>query len=66
MTQDMHTKPIGKFKEKKRESLEWYDNIIMDFKQTGCEGVDWIQLTHYKNLPSTISFKIYNLHCEIS
>jgi hypothetical protein len=29
-----------------RNRRRWEDNIIMDLKETGCEGVYWIQLAH--------------------
>jgi hypothetical protein len=31
-------RPLG------RHRRRWEDNIKMDFKETGCENVDWIQL----------------------
>jgi len=34
----------------RRFRLKWEDNIKMDLYNTGCEGVDWIQLTQDKVL----------------
>jgi hypothetical protein len=44
----MYTKTYRKIPRKEIESLEWQDNITMDFKQIGCEGVDWIQRLNIK------------------
>jgi hypothetical protein len=33
------------FKHMEEHRLEWADNIKTDFKETGCEGVDWMHLT---------------------
>jgi hypothetical protein len=36
-------KPLGRH----RYSI-WIDNIKMDLKEIGCEGVEWIYLSHYR------------------
>jgi len=39
----LNPKPQGKATLKTRHI--WEDNIQMDLKETGCEGVNWIDLT---------------------
>jgi hypothetical protein len=28
---------------------KWDDNIRMDLQEVGCEGMDWIELAHYRD-----------------
>jgi hypothetical protein len=34
----------------------WKDNIKMDLKETGCEGVDWIQLSETSGFIKCVEF----------
>jgi hypothetical protein len=37
-------KPVGK-RPLRRPRRRWENNIKMDLQQTGCRGMDWIELT---------------------
>ena len=42
---------VGKPEEKRplrRHRRRWEDNIMMDFQEVRCEGMDWIELDQYR------------------
>jgi hypothetical protein len=48
-------KPIGK------PIRRWVDNIKMDLREIGCDGMDWIDLAHDRDQWRTVVNMVMNL-----
>jgi hypothetical protein len=48
-------RPLG------RPRLRWEDNIMMDLKEVGCAGLDWIELTQYRDRWRALVTAVINL-----
>jgi hypothetical protein len=52
------SKPFG------RPRRKWQDNIKMDLRETGCEGVDWIQLPQHRDQWQALVNTVMNLRVQ--
>jgi len=55
---------VGKPEVKKllgRPRRRWEDNIKMDLKEVGCEGMDWIQLAQDRDKWRALVYAVMNL-----
>ena len=53
-------KPEGK-RPVRRPWHRWKDNIKMDLREVGCEGMDWIGLTQYRDRWRALVSMVRNL-----
>jgi hypothetical protein len=52
---------IGYWWESQRPRGTWVDNIKMDLREVGCDGMDWIDLAQYRDRWRALVNAVMNL-----